>query len=359
MKLYHCSRCHNQLYFENSICLHCSSPLGFDPASIHLITLGTKNVNAFFDLLHPDRVYHYCQNAISGTCNWLVPELSSSVFCSACALNRTIPELSTNENLARWKRIEMAKHRLVYSLLRLRLPFLSKDVDPDSGLAFDFLDNITPGKQVITGHEHGTITLNIEEADEVKRVKHKLDLGERYRTLLGHFRHEIGHYYWERLIEGGPDLDQFRKLFGDERTDYGQSIRSYYENGPMPNWEQDYISPYATSHPWEDWAETWSHYFHLMDALETAYAFGIAIQPSDPEEKKEPRIQLSQDPYCIAPFPEIFRLWLPLTFAINSLNRSLGYDDFYPFLISPHIMVKLEFIHQVCNPGGRRTNPPL
>ena len=126
------------------------------------------------------------------------------------------------------------------------------------------------------------------------------------------------------------------------------ALKKYYENGAPLNWQKDFISPYATSHPWEDWAETWSHYFHLMDTLETAYSFGIAIHPQKLDHSQELRVRINTDPYSISDFPEIFNLWLPLTFAINSLSRSMGYDDFYPFVISPHIMGKLEFIHEIC-----------
>jgi hypothetical protein len=349
MKLYACSRCHNRLYFENSICLACGSPLGFDPYNISLITLEIRDPYSFNDFLLKDHIYRLCDNAIRGTCNWLIPFSRESRFCSACELNRIIPTLTSPENLSRWKRIEIAKHRLVYSLLRLKLAFPSKESDPEKGLAFDFMADISPQKRVITGHEHGTITLNIEEADEAERVRHKLDLGERYRTLLGHFRHEIGHYYWERLIENSSYLSPFRRLFGDERMDYSKALAAYYENGPAAGWERDFISPYATSHPWEDWAETWSHYFHLMDTLETAYSFGIAIHPLKKEDTPESRVRINTDPYSISYFPEIFNMWLPLTFAINSLNRSMGYEDFYPFLISPNIVGKLGFIHEVCN----------
>jgi hypothetical protein len=344
MKLYTCGRCYNRLYFENSVCLNCGSPLGFDSMGTSLITLESGNGNNFSDVRHRDQIYRRCENAIRGTCNWLIPSYSPSTYCVACELNRIIPALNSPENLVRWKKIEIAKHRLVFSLLRLQLPFESKKGDEDYGIAFDFMADLSPQNRVMTGHEHGTITLNIEEADEAERVKHKLDLGERYRTLLGHFRHEIGHYYWEQLIEHSPDLTRFRQVFGDERIDYDESIKKYYENGPLVNWEKDFISPYATSHPWEDWAETWSHYFHLMDTLETSNSFGIIIQ----DEAVGQNVQISKDPYGLVDFTEIFNMWLPLTFAINSLNRSMGYDDFYAFLISPHVMGKLSFIHEIC-----------
>src|SRR6202011_5238904 len=40
-----------------------------------------------------------------------------------------------------------------------------------------------------------------------------------------------------------------------------------------------HVTPYASAHPWEDFAETWAHYFHMVDTLETATAFGLRLRP--------------------------------------------------------------------------------
>jgi hypothetical protein len=273
----------------------------------------------------------------------LIFPTSSSPFCRACILNDRIPNLSNPDNLSKWKRLEVAKHRLIYSLLRMHLPVAPKENNEGPGIIFDFMADGSPDQRVMTGHNEGTITLNIEEADEAERVRNKLDLGERYRTLLGHFRHEIGHYYWDLLIRDNPSIDGFRKLFGDERKDYQQALKTYYETGAPADWVDHFISPYASSHPWEDWAETWAHYMHLMDTLETAYAFGIGIHPGKGQDMNA---DISKDPYAVKDFKRIIALWLPLTFAVNSLNRSMGYSDFYPFVISPAIIEKLRFIHE-------------
>lgn len=347
MKLYTCSNCRNPLYFENNTCLSCGHTVGFDAGALTLLTLKTINEKEFADIVRPEAIYRFCENAQHGVCNWLVPAQQTDPFCRACALNRTIPTL-TPENLARWKRIEIAKHRLVYSLLNLQLPFHGKEENDDSGIAFDFLSDISPNEKVMTGHDNGVITLNIEEADEALRVRHKLDLGERYRTLLGHFRHEIGHYYWDVLIQPTPLLKKFRQLFGDEQHDYSEALKLYYENGAPANWMDNFISPYAAAHPWEDWAETWAHYFHLMDTVETAYAFGIGIKPVAQNSLQKIKTSINRDPYTVKDFTVVFNMWIPLTFAINSLNRSMGHDDFYPFVISPAVMAKLQFIHGVC-----------
>ena len=227
----------------------------------------------------------------------------------------------------------------------------------------------------MTGHNKGVITLNIEEADEVERAKNKLDLGEKYRTLLGHFRHEIGTLLLgsadkgaggsrgrrakcrgrrrggsqdqvQRPRSGGsqgePLIGSFRRVFGDERKDYAEALKAYYTNGAPSDWTEYFISPYASSHPWEDWAETWSHYMHMMDTLETAWSFGIGIHPGNSQELDA---EIRRDPYVMKDFDRIFGMWLSLTFAVNSLNRSMGHADFYPFVISPAVREKLRFIH--------------
>jgi hypothetical protein len=348
MKVYSCSNCQNLIYFENNVCLKCKFPLGFDSSDLSMVTLLSEGNNQFADIKNEDRKFRYCKNAEYSTCNWLIPPDQESIFCRACDLNRMIPDLTKNENLKLWKNIESAKHRLIYSLLRLHLPVLRKKGEEESGIAFDFLAETSPDKKVLTGHDSGTITLNIDEADEAERVRHKTDLGERYRTLLGHFRHEIGHYYWEVLIKDSNNLDDYRKTFGNEQKDYAKALELHYKNGAPANWSENYISSYASSHSWEDWAETWAHYLHLMDTLETAFSFGIDIHPDTVANIKGIQAVIKYDPYEIENFRQIFKSWLPLTFAVNSLNRSMGYSDFYPFIIPEPVVKKLQFIHELC-----------
>ncbi len=347
MKVFTCSNCQNLIYFENNVCLKCNFPLGFDANTLNLITLVSEENSFFSNTKNKEQKFRYCKNAEYSTCNWLIPPDHETAFCIACDLNRIIPDLSDSKNLKLWKNIEAAKHRLVYSLLRLKLPVEKKNNDEEKGIAFDFLAE-SSSEKVLTGHDNGVITLNIDEADEAERVKHKTDLGERYRTLLGHFRHEIGHYYWDLLIRDSPVLPNYRDLFGDEREDYGKALESHYKNGSPANWSENYISSYATSHPWEDWAETWAHYLHLMDTLETAYFFGINIQPETDKGVKDIQANINRDPYEVKDFKKIFKTWLPLTFALNSLSRSMGYSDFYPFIIPEPVVKKLLFIHEMC-----------
>jgi hypothetical protein len=353
VKLFTCKHCGQVLYFENSQCEKCHYALGFEPTQRELLPLLAEpdgHTYRIFGEPEDASTFAYCANHAHDACNWLVPSDSPTPFCMACDLNRTIPDLTQPGYLQRWQAIEVAKHRLVYSLLCLHLPVVSKRVYPDEGLQFDFKADESPEQRVMTGHDNGLITINIAEADAIEREQARQSMHELYRTLLGHFRHEVGHYYWDRLIDNSPNLEEFRQLFGDDRQDYGEALKKHYAQGAPPDWQQRFISSYATSHPWEDWAETWAHYLHIVDTLQTAYAFGVRLAPLDasPEQGLHTAIK---DPYQLADFQQIMAMWLPLTFAMNSLNRSMGQPDPYPFIISPAVVEKLAFIHRVA--GGR------
>jgi hypothetical protein len=213
-------------------------------------------------------------------------------------------------------------------------------------LVFDFLAEDPGTPKVLTGHENGLITLNINEADDAQREKIRKQMGEPYRTLLGHFRHEVGHYFWDVLVRDGGHLAECREVFGDETADYNDALKVHYAEGPMANWQEHFISAYATSHPWEDFAETWAHYLHIVDTLETAHAFGMRIRP---RVVKSPELQavMDFDPYQARDFDTIIEAWLPLTFAMNSLSRSMGQADLYPFILSSDAIRKLGFIHKL------------
>ena len=247
----------------------------------------------------------------------------------------------------KWGSIEVAKHRLVYSLLRFKLPVLSKYQDENNGLAFDFMaDDNASHKRLLTGHDNGLITLNIEEADDVVRTMASNQMDEVYRTLLGHFRHEVGHYYWDQLIKNSARLNSFRNHFGDETIDYGEALKRHYAKTDSEDWKAQFISSYASSHPWEDWAETWAHYMHIVDTLETGYAFGLNVNPRLTEKDPEMSARLNIDPYTAHSFEAIIDRWMPLSFVMNSLNRSMGMKDSYPFVINDAVKNKLRFIHE-------------
>ncbi|HEY2754627.1 MAG TPA: putative zinc-binding peptidase [Pseudolabrys sp.] len=351
MKLFECQHCGQPLYFENTRCESCGHKLGY-LSDKETITALEEDGDAFRALAEPKGRYRYCANARFEVCNWLVPA-GGDAYCAACRHNRTIPDQSVSENLINWRKIEIAKHRLFYTLLRLRLPLATKQEDPN-GLAFDFVAS-SSGGPLMTGHANGLITINISEADDAERERQRKNLAEPYRTLLGHFRHEIAHYYWDRLIRDSPSLVEFRQLFGDERPDYGQALQAHYANGPVANWPDHYVTAYASSHPWEDFAETWAHYFHMVDTLETANAFGMRVRPRV-SMGADLATSIDFDPH-LAGMERIIDSWLPLTFAMNSINRSMGMADLYPFVLAPPVIVKLSFVHDRIHAAGGRHNP--
>jgi hypothetical protein len=208
---------------------------------------------------------------------------------------------------------------------------------------------------VVTGHDNGLITINLAEADDAERERQRGSMGEPYRTLLGHFRHEIAHYYWDLLVFRAPNIDEFRAVFGDERRDYAAALQQHYANGAPADWPENFVTAYASSHPWEDFAETWAHYFHMVDTLETANAFGLMVRP---KLTRPDRLStaINFDPHE-ADMDRLIDAWLPLTFAANSLNRSMGLPDLYPFVLTPAVIVKLAFVHERIHRHIRTQHP--
>ena len=351
MRLFECQNCGQALYFENTTCQNCGMRLGYLPEEATLSAL-TPDGDQWLPMATPDRPMLACGNAESISCNWLVPADGTDRLCVACRHNQIIPDLSDGDNLERWRQLEFAKHRLFYQLLALRLPVPNKIDDPVGGLAFEFLADIPatatePEVKVLTGHDNGLITINIAEADDAERERRRTEMGEPYRTLLGHFRHEVGHYYWDVLVRDDPQaLELCRDTFGDEQQDYGEALKRHYSEGPPANWQDDFVSTYATAHPWEDFAETWAHYLHIIDTLETANAFGLRIKPKV-SQSEDLSAKVDFNPYGAEDLDRIIDAWIPLTFAMNSLNRSMGQHDLYPFVLSPAIIKKLSFIHRL------------
>jgi hypothetical protein len=355
VKLFKCQSCGQIVYFENTRCESCSHQLGYLPRTMTISALEPDG-DLFRPMAAPDFPVRLCDNAGHAACNWLVEADGVSTLCSACRHNHVIPDLAVDLNLQRWKRLELAKHHLFYSLLRLRLPLANRIDDPEHGLAFDFLadspDAAVP--KVMTGHDNGLITIALIEADDAERERRRAQMHEPYRSLLGHFRHEVGHYFWDVLVRDGGRLDECRAVFGDDSQDYEAALQAHYSNGPPTDWQEHYVSQYASTHPWEDWAETWAHYLHIIDTLEMASAFGIKVQPRlTRDETLSAEIDL--DPYnADADMKEIIDAWLPLTFAMNSLNRAMGNPDLYPFVLSPTVVTKLGFVHDVVHGRSAR-----
>jgi hypothetical protein len=354
-RAYRC-QCGRPVFFRNSQCLACGTPLGYEPARGQVLPLapaGSAGVWKIFGSGQRTPRYQRCGNFDSAAgCNWLIPlerrGRATPALCVACRLNRTIPDLTSAENQQLWNRIEGAKRRMVSQLIALQLPVRSKTEDPQRGLAFDFLRAAAEGPAVMTGHADGVVTLNIEEADDAKREQIRAQLHEPYRTLLGHFRHEVGHYYWDRLVRNSGWLAHFRALFGDEQQDYAAALKANYEQGPPPDWPQRFVSAYASSHPWEDWAETWAHYLHMVDTVDTALSFGIDADQVEVEaEPWSPEALWRPDDPQAESFLGFLNAWVELTAVLNEMSRSMGQHDFYPFVLPRPAVAKLQFIHAV------------
>jgi hypothetical protein len=351
MNIFHCDHCDNLVFFENVECVNCEHRLGFLPDLRFMGSLERISEDLWCSpaVQAHGRTYRLCQNyRLHNVCNWLVPAQDPNPLCQSCRLTRVIPDLNRPGNKGAWYRLEVAKRRLVYQLLGLGLPLAGRSEAPDDGLVFEFLaDPDAPGAPpVLTGHTEGVITINVAEADDVKREKRRLGLHEPYRTLLGHFRHEIGHYFWNRLIQDGDRLDGFRQLFGDERQDYDLALKEHYQQGPPADWQEHFVSAYASSHPWEDWAETWAHYLHMTDTLETAHACGLSLRPKrsdEPTLKPTAAVAGSRPPS----FDGMVASWFSLTYILNNLNRGMGLPDGYPFVLSTPAIEKLRFVHEL------------
>jgi hypothetical protein len=333
MRRFSCD-CGAPVYFENDYCINCRSALGFDPSRADMITLADWGGGVYRDLLGNE--FRYCANGEDyGVCNWLRRADAPHPLCQACQFNRTVPNQSRPGNQQRWLVLERAKKRLIYTLAQLNLPLIDGWTDPQRGLLLDFVEDARSSDQfpetfVTTGYLGGVITINALEADDVARTAAADEMRESYRTVLGHLRHESGHYYWS-LLDADPELlESFRALFGDERGDYRAALDRHYETGPPQDWQERFISAYASSHPSEDWAECWGHYLHIFDALDTAWAHQLlGTQPT------------------VMSMRERLSAWSRISLMLNELNRSVGRGDAYPFVINEAVAEKLDFIERM------------
>ena len=348
MRLFACQSCGAQLYFENVRCLKCGHELGFI-AEANVLSAIEHAPDGSWRALAPDAgeaTWRKCvRYAQDGICNWLVRSDDVSELCRSCRMTRTIPDLSRAGHLDGWRRMEMAKRRLLYGLATLGLPVVDRIQDPAHGLVFEFLAD-TPQEKISTGHCDGLITINILEADPVERERARTTLHESYRTVLGHLRHESGHHYWDRLVREGPRIGDVRALFGDDREDYSAAMQRYYDQGPRADWNLGYVTAYATMHPWEDWAETWAHYLHMVDAVEIAGYLGLSLS-TRPHGSQAPFMEMTAPLGMVESFDELLAAWIPLTFATNCLTRSIGHQDWFPFVLSEGAIAKLRLIHEI------------
>ncbi len=312
MKRMHC-RCGQLIYFDNHSCVSCGRQLAFDSDTLKMQAEETAGAGLAF-----------CANrATAVRCNWMPKTGNARGFCLSCALSKTIPTLSKPENHGRWRKLEAAKRRLIYDLLNIGLA-----VD-DSKLRFEFKEDRRTNSEVsdlhvTTGHAAGVITVNAAEADEVFREQMRQAMNEPWRTLIGHLRHESGHYYFEEVVDA-KNLDEARALFGDESKNYESALEAYYQQGPAEGWNQNYISAYASAHPAEDWAECWAHYLHIHSVLEVAMDAGLL---------KRDRAVTWYDKF------------IELVLTLNEIMRALGLPDAYPFVLTGPVAKKIEFVHR-------------
>jgi hypothetical protein len=328
MRSFACGHCGHLVFFENTVCLNCSTRLGFVPAELELVALEGERAAAL----------QRCVNAELARCNWMVG--APGRLCRSCELTRTRPGDHDADGLVRFASTEGAKRRVIMQLLELGLPGVAA-----GELAFDLLSSAE--EPVATGHAEGLITIDLAESDDARREARRLQFGEPYRTMLGHLRHELGHYFQPLIVTGDEAWAACRALFGDEREDYGEALERHHKQaGPPADWADRHVSAYATMHPWEDWAETFAHYLHIRDTLETASEYGVIVSgpravTSDRSLQAIPRPGAAE-----RDFSEVLDDWLPLTYALNAVNRSMGHDDLYPFTLAQPVIEKLDFVHR-------------
>ncbi len=356
MRTYSC-QCGNTLFFDNSLCLACGKEVGFCPVCRQITALvATDDGGYACGHTRCGAALAKCQNYLEyDVCNQCVPAESAAEqpLCDCCRFNDTIPDLAVAGNLPKWYRLEAAKRRLFYDLGELGLPYGTEADGIEPPLSFDFKADVIPKKRywrsgnvaterVYTGHANGKITINIREACDVEREKLRVDLGEAHRTLIGHFRHEIGHYYWEQLVLGRRE-EEFIALFGDHNNPtYAEALDRYYEQGAPADWQQNYVSAYATMHPWEDFAETWALYLDMAGALDTAAWQGFGGMTDAVRKDVD----------------TLIRRYQQLGVALNEINRSMGLLDLVPEVFVAPVVEKLRYVHELVR-AGREENGAL
>jgi hypothetical protein len=337
MRAFTCTTCGQLVFFHNTLCLRCNSALGVDPLAQDMVVV--------------DDATQRCANAQIAACNWLVD--TPGTLCASCRLTRRRPADDDHPWLPAFAVAETAKRRLVFQLLSLGLVLEPRNEATGAGVAFDLLSS--EHERVMTGHAAGVITLDLAESDDVHRERVRKKMSEPYRTVLGHFRHEVGHYEFTQLV-AEDDLPEVRSLFGDETASYQAALDRHYRHGAPEGWTERHISEYATMHPAEDWAETFAHYLHIRGTLQTAAAYRLRVDGPD-VAAVEPGV-IASDPEELDPetIEQIIDAWLPLSYALNAVNRSMGVDDLYPFVLRQAVIEKLGFVHRMVRKAARRAS---
>ncbi len=319
MQVFHCPACSAPLYFHNTVC-SCGQEVVFDPDRQRMLAEAEP-----------------CANRPEIGCNWVA---EGGRYCRSCAMTTTVPDLRATENLPLWTRAELAKRWMLANLARWG--WFGPD-DPGDRPVFRLLSERTSGGEakVVMGHASGTITINVSEASEAVLAERQEKMGELYRTMLGHMRHEMAHFLQLRLAEDPAFLDAFREVFGDERADYGEALKRHYAD-PRPK-GKDHITAYATAHPHEDWAETVAHLLHLVDLLDSSAVSGLALMDGPAP---------GYDAYAEADTERLIGGAVALSIAVNHVNRALDLPDLYPFVLTGPIRAKLAFAHRHLRRGG-------
>jgi hypothetical protein len=363
---FRCGRCGHAVFFENVRCGHCDALLGYLPRERCMGAFEAEEAAADPAATEPaaaparwrrvgeacasagNQPFTPCANRVQhDICNWMLDPGDAGPLCRSCRLTSVIPDLTVAGNTVRWAAIEAAKRRLMFTLIDHGLDPEPKTSSTDSkGLALQLLGAVPGGPRVMTGHAGGIVTINIAEADDVEREATRVAFGEPVRTLLGHLRHELGHYLQQRWITG-PAAEACRAVFGDEREDYAAALARYHAEGPPADWQQHFVTAYASAHPFEDWAETCAHVLLVSDAVQTAESWGLRLD--GPVARARPKSSRSQPMDRV-----VVEHWLPVAQFLNAMNRSLGLRDSYPYLMPDAVLRKMALVQRLLADAARR-----
>ncbi|MET0672412.1 MAG: putative zinc-binding metallopeptidase [Microbacterium pygmaeum] len=332
-----CPHCRHFLYLKRLTCPNCDAELGFHMLSRQFY--GIRNNRTQIG----EHVWYTCSNR-DWECNWLVREDAPAGRCFSCRLTRTRPPSDDTVALSKLASVEESKRRLILQLGALGLPIVGWDVH-EGGLGFDLLSSLSLGHPVMIGHANGIITIDLAESLDDRREALRVRLGEVYRTILGHLRHEVGHYYQNVLLTDDAAWARSRELFGDERSSYKDAIARHYRYGAPDDWRESFISEYATMHPWEDFAETFAHYLHITGTLQTAAAVGMKLDATVTSMRDTDVVPLES--YQDEPVQQLLSDWEWMSQSFNRINRSMGFGDLYPFEMVPAVRTKLGFMHDL------------
>jgi hypothetical protein len=315
MRIFTCPDSGEALFFQNIACAS-GTEVAYDPDQGVFVTEFTP-----------------CANRAPIACNWMAE--GEGGLCRACAMTEVIPDTSTPQNRALWSEAELAKRWVLANLTRWGW---FTEADEGRRPVFKLLSEQTASGEapVTMGHADGVVTINVTEADPAERVRRRVELGEPLRTMIGHFRHELGHFFFQRLSERPGFVEAFRATFGDERSDYAAALQRHYAEGAPAGWQQTHISAYSTAHPHEDWAECFAHLLHLADIVDSFVASGLRSDDAPATD---------YDPYAERNADRLITFGAELGIALNHVNRSMGLVDIYPFVLTPPIRAKLAFVH--------------